>query len=186
MAMTRVSIQVEDNIVVVDRKVLTVDCSPLREKRISAVQWYDDHGEVEFERHHKGNEIIHSLEEFQSLVTAAKPIPSPKPPTPQELDEMHNRFMLEHPEARAAWEQRDAEVKRLHREAQLRDPRYQEMLRELDRLAKAGDQRAQEMLDELNAQQPNTIAPAPTTPPLPARQETAAKPEKSKPKPKKK
>jgi hypothetical protein len=123
--MTRVSIVVEDDIIVIDKKVMTVDCAPLRSNRISAIQWYGDHGEIEFERHHKPNEVLHSLEEFQSLVTAAKPIPSPKPPTPQELNETHNRLMLEHPDARRAWDQRDAEVKRLF-DAAKRDPRYQE------------------------------------------------------------
>jgi hypothetical protein len=109
----RVSIQVADDIVVIDRVAKQVDCAPLRSNRISAIQWYGDHGEIEFERHHKPNEVFHSFEEFQSLVTAAKPIPSPKPPTPQELDEMRNRFMLEHPDARQAWIERDAEIKRL-------------------------------------------------------------------------
>ena len=113
----RVSIQVADDIVIIDRVAKTVDCAPLRNNQISAVQWYGDHGEIEFERHHKPNEVFRSFEEFQSFVTAAKPIPSPKAPTPQELDEMHNRYMLEHPDARRAWEERDAEVQRLLDEA---------------------------------------------------------------------
>jgi hypothetical protein len=115
--MQRVSIQVEDNIAVIDKKVMMVDCTQLRSNRISALQWYGDHGEIEYQEHKKPNEVIHSFDEFQSLVTAAKPIPSPKPPTPKELEEMHNRFMLEHPDARRAWEERDAEVKRLFAEA---------------------------------------------------------------------
>jgi hypothetical protein len=121
--MTRVSIQAADDIIVIDRAVKTVDCTKLREAKISAVQWYGDHGEIEYQRHAKPNETFDSLEQFQSLVTAAKPIPSSKPPTPAELDEMNNRFMLEHPDARRAWEERDAEVKRLFDEAAKRDPR---------------------------------------------------------------
>jgi hypothetical protein len=70
----------------------------------------------------KPNEVFHSFEEFQSLVTAAKPIPSPKPPTPKELDEMHNRFMLEHPNAREAWIARDNELQRLFESAQPPQP----------------------------------------------------------------
>jgi hypothetical protein len=109
----RVSIIAEDDCIVVDKVAKLVDCRELIAKEISAIQWYGDHGEIEFVGHKKPNEVFHSFEEFQSLVTAAKPIPSPKPPTPQELDEMHNRFMLEHPNARQAWDQRDAEVRRL-------------------------------------------------------------------------
>jgi hypothetical protein len=116
----RVSIQVEDDVIVVDRKVLKVDCSQLRENQISAVQWYGDQGEIEYERHHKPNEVFHSLEQFQSLVDGAKPIPSPKAPTPQELDEMNNRYLLEHPDARKAWIEREEEIRRLHEEAKKR------------------------------------------------------------------
>ena len=127
--MPRVSIIAEDDSIVIDRVAKMADCTKLREAKISAVQWYGDHGEIEFERHHKPNETFHSLEEFQVLVDGAKPIPSPRPPTPQELDEMQNRFMLEYPDARKAWEERDAEVRRLHDEAMKRDPRWQEMQR---------------------------------------------------------
>ena len=125
--MPRVSIIAEDDSIVIDRVAKMVDCTKLREAKISAVQWYGDHGEIEFERHHKPNETFHSLEEFQVLVDGAKPIPSPRPPTPQELDEMQNRFTLEYPEARKAWEERDAQVRRLQEEAMKRDPRWQEM-----------------------------------------------------------
>ena len=125
--MPRVSIIAEDDSIVIDRVAKMVDCTKLREAKISAVQWYGDHGEIEFELHHKPNETFHSLEEFQVLVDGAKPIPSPRPPTPQELDEMQNRFMLEYPDARKAWEERDAEVRRLHEEAMKRDRRWQEM-----------------------------------------------------------
>ena len=127
--MPRVSIIAEDDSIVIGRVAKMVDCTKLREAKISAVQWYGDHGEIEFERHHKSNETFHSLEEFQVLVDGAKPIPSPRPPTPQELDEMQNRFMLEYPDARKAWEERDAEVRRLHEEAMKRDPKWQEMQR---------------------------------------------------------
>jgi hypothetical protein len=49
----RVSIQVADDIAIIDRVAKVVDCAVLRNNRISAVQWYGDHGEIEFERHHK-------------------------------------------------------------------------------------------------------------------------------------
>ena len=42
---------------------------------------------------------------------------------------LKTRFLLEHPDARKAWDERDAEFKRLQDEALKRDPRYQEMLR---------------------------------------------------------
>ena len=127
--MPRVSIIAEDDSIVIDCVAKMVDCTKLREARISAVQWYGHHGQIEYQRHAKPNETFDSLEQFQSLVDGAKSIPSPKPPTPQELDETHNRFMLEYPDARRAWEQRDNEVKRLHEEAMKRDPKWQEMQR---------------------------------------------------------
>jgi hypothetical protein len=44
----RVTIVVDDNIVLVDGKPAHVDLSPLIADRIHAVQWYDSKGEVEF------------------------------------------------------------------------------------------------------------------------------------------
>ena len=121
----RVSIVTDDDSIVIDRLGKTVDCAALRNNQISAVQWYGDHGEIEFEGHRKPNEVIHSFKDFQSLVTAAKPIPSPKPPTPQEVDEAHNRYALEYPDWRRPWVERDAEVKRLFDEAARRMPQPQ-------------------------------------------------------------
>lgn len=111
--MTRVSIQAADNIIVVDRQVQTVDCSFLRSKGISAVQWYGEHGEIEFAGHVKPNERFDDLAQFKQLVEGAKPLSSPTPPTPQQADETHNRFELEYPGWRKPWEQRDAERQRL-------------------------------------------------------------------------
>lgn len=110
----RVSVQVADDIIVVDGKVMTVNCEALREHRVSAIQWYGDRGEIEFEQHHKPNEIIEDAASLQKFVDVAKPIPSPKTLTPDELLEMRNRYMLEHPDARKAWDEHDAEAKRLH------------------------------------------------------------------------
>jgi hypothetical protein len=122
-AMTRVSIIADDDSIVIDRVAKIVDCAKLREAKISAVQWYDDHGEIEYARHAKPNKTFDSFEEFQSLVDDAKPVPSPKPPTPQELDEMNNRYLLEYPDARKPWDERHAEHQRLLDEAVKRDPR---------------------------------------------------------------
>jgi hypothetical protein len=44
----RATIVVDDNIVLVDGKPQTVDCSPLVADGIHAVQWYDSVGEVEY------------------------------------------------------------------------------------------------------------------------------------------
>jgi hypothetical protein len=44
----RATIVVDDNVVLVDGVPQTVDCSPLIEQNIHAVQWYDTWGEEEF------------------------------------------------------------------------------------------------------------------------------------------
>jgi hypothetical protein len=117
----RVSVIAADNVVVVDGKPMQVDCKSLRDLRISAIQWYDDHGEVEFDRHHKPNETMKDYASLKKLIDAAKPFPSPKAPTPAELLETHNRYMLEHPDARKAWDEYDAEQKRLADEVRKRE-----------------------------------------------------------------
>jgi hypothetical protein len=44
----RATIVINDNIVLVDGKAQKVDCSPLVEQNIHAVQWYDTFGEEEY------------------------------------------------------------------------------------------------------------------------------------------
>jgi hypothetical protein len=117
----RVSIVAPDDTVVINGVASILDCKELRAQGIHAIQWYEDHGEVEFERHAKPNEIMHDLEMIETLVGMAKPIPSPKPPTPEELTEIHNRLALEYPDWRKAWDERDAEMKRLFHRA-LQEP----------------------------------------------------------------
>jgi hypothetical protein len=109
----RVSIVVPDDIVVIDGVANIIDCKELRGHGIHAIQWYEDYGDIEFERHAKPNEIMHDLKMIETLVEMAKPIPSPKPPTPAELTEMHNRLLIEYPDWRRPWDERDAEMKRL-------------------------------------------------------------------------
>lgn len=118
----RVSVQVADDIIVIDGKVKTVNCEALRKLRVSAIQWYGESGEIEFERHHKPNEIIKDAADLKALVEIAKDIQSPSPPTPAELDDMNRRYLLEHPDWRKPWDEYDAEMKRLHDEVAKRDP----------------------------------------------------------------
>jgi hypothetical protein len=51
----RATIVVDDNIVLVDGKARTVDCSPLIKDGTHAVQWYDLFGEVEFRTEFDGD-----------------------------------------------------------------------------------------------------------------------------------
>ena len=118
----RVSVQVADDIIVVDGAVMTVDCTSLRKLRVSAIQWYGDHGEVEFDRHHKPNEHMPDFTSLQKLVEAGRHLSSPKPPTPAELTEMHNRLLIEYPDWRRPWDERDAEMKRLYDRALQQPP----------------------------------------------------------------
>jgi hypothetical protein len=46
----RVSILVDDNVVVVDGQSQIIDCLPLIKQNIHAVQWYDTEGEVEYRK----------------------------------------------------------------------------------------------------------------------------------------
>jgi hypothetical protein len=113
----RVSIQTADNIITIDGKAHHVDCTGLRGRNISAVQWYGELGEVEFIGHKQPNQTIRSLGDLQYYVDEAKPIPEPEPPTPDELQAQHQAYMARHPNARAAWDERDAA---LTREAEMR------------------------------------------------------------------
>ncbi len=73
----RATIVVEDDIVVIDGKARTVDCSPLIKDGTHAVQWYDVFGEVEFRNEfdaeakvmtRKPNETITDFSPYESYV----------------------------------------------------------------------------------------------------------------------
>jgi hypothetical protein len=124
----RISIIAEDNTVMLDGKHHTTDCSGLLVDRIRALQWYGDHGEIEFVNHAAPNEKITSLAPFMHYIDAAivpePPEPQPMPPdpapkllTPEEHARQHHAWLKEHPD----WEKQQqdydkrfqAELKRL-------------------------------------------------------------------------
>lgn len=75
----RVSILAADNIIQNDGKTYTSDCSQLITDGISAVQWHDDWGEVEYttnlaDNTRKPNERITDFAPFQSYVDKAAPL----------------------------------------------------------------------------------------------------------------
>jgi hypothetical protein len=124
----RVSIIAVDNAVVIDGKYHISDCSGLVVDHIRAMQWYGDHGEVEFVDHVAPNEKINDLAPFQPYIDAAKlpsepePVPMtqdmlPKLMTPEEAARQHHAWLKEHPD----WEKQQqdydkrfqAELKRL-------------------------------------------------------------------------
>jgi dipeptidase len=88
----RVTIAVEDNIVMVDREARKVDCSPLLADGVHAVQWYDeDVGELEFRtmidktkqiKTRKPNEIITDFSPYQPYVDLWQTLPIPINPAP--------------------------------------------------------------------------------------------------------
>ena len=118
----RVSMQVADNVIVVDGKTLNVDLQALRGRNISAVQWYGELGEVEFKNHVQANQTIRSFKEFQEFIVRAMPPPDPKTPTPDELDAQHFGYLERNPDALRPWAERDAALKR---EAEMRQAEMQ-------------------------------------------------------------
>ena len=118
----RVSMQVADNVIVVDGKTLNVDFQALRGRNISAVQWYGELGEVEFKNHVQANQTIRSFKEFQEFIVRAMPPPDPKTPTPDELDAQHFGYLERNPDALRPWAERDAALKR---EAEMRQAEMQ-------------------------------------------------------------
>jgi len=61
----KVSINVADNLVIVDGTGRVVDCSALAAEGKSAVQWYGSDGEVEFAGHAQPNEPIDDFAPYQ-------------------------------------------------------------------------------------------------------------------------
>lgn len=68
----RVSIIAADNTIMIDGVHHVCDTSVLIKEGISAVQWYGDHGEVEYVGHVKPNDAIESLHEYQEFVDHAE------------------------------------------------------------------------------------------------------------------
>jgi hypothetical protein len=73
--MARVTIVIEDNVVIVEGRPEAVDCSPLLERNLYAVQWYGKDGEEEFrsESHPRPgprapNRMITDLSPYQSFI----------------------------------------------------------------------------------------------------------------------
>lgn len=71
----RVTIVVPDNRVIIDGEGYRVDCSSLVDRDIHALQWYDDHGELEFVTKRidqvatrKGNVNVHDFAPYQHLL----------------------------------------------------------------------------------------------------------------------
>lgn len=86
----RVTIIVDDNVVIVEGQSEKVDCSGLVAKNIHAVQWYSTVGEVEYSSDlttgdRKANDKITDISPFQSYIdawTVAAQTPIVKPPLP--------------------------------------------------------------------------------------------------------
>lgn len=68
----RVSIIAADNLIYIDGEAHDCDCSGLLASGVSAVQWHDGQGEVEFVGHVEPNEMITNFEPFQAFVDKAK------------------------------------------------------------------------------------------------------------------
>ena len=67
----RVTIVVDDNLVIVDGEPHRVNCYELIAEDIHAVQWYHNKGEVEhrtYEKHRQPNEDIDSFKKFEKFV----------------------------------------------------------------------------------------------------------------------
>ncbi|UEM11749.1 hypothetical protein J4G43_046080 [Bradyrhizobium barranii subsp. barranii] len=82
----RATIVVSDNIVVVDGEPMKSDLSELAAQQVSAVQWYDTEGEVEYARHVKPNEAITDFAPFQIYIDNADPLAPPEPTIVPALD----------------------------------------------------------------------------------------------------
>jgi hypothetical protein len=75
----RATIAVSDNLVAVDGVTMKSDCSELAAQQVSAVQWYDTEGEVEYARHVKPNEKITDFGPYQIYIDNADPLVPPEP-----------------------------------------------------------------------------------------------------------
>lgn len=75
----RVSIIVEDGLIVVNGVELRTDTTDLVNEQKHAVQWYGDHGEVEYIDHAKPNETITDFAPYQVYVDNAKPLGHAEP-----------------------------------------------------------------------------------------------------------
>jgi hypothetical protein len=167
----RVSIQAIDNMIVIDGKPFALDCTRLRGQNISAVQWYGDRGEVEFVEHKQQNQIIKSFKAFEEYLAGKQEINEPEPPTPDELDAEHRAYMERHPNARAAWDERDAAIRR---EAEMRAA---EIERGKEALA-SGETAARPLPGTSVPGAPPPVSPKPSTAPSEAETKPKTKPKK--------
>jgi hypothetical protein len=94
----RVSIHSTDNTIYIEGKAMRTDCSALREEHISAVQWYEDKGEIEYFGHKKPNMEIDSFDVVRPFVERAQPFPQPKAMTLEESRAHWEQYLRDHPE----------------------------------------------------------------------------------------
>jgi hypothetical protein len=87
----RVAIITTDNIIVIDGVPHRTDCADLVAQQISAVQWYETEGEVEYIGHAKPNEKITDFTAFQTYVDNATEL-NPEPFNPA-LDSFEPKTM---------------------------------------------------------------------------------------------
>jgi hypothetical protein len=116
----RASIIAEDNIVVVDGKGMSSDCSGLIATDIRVVQWYSDKGEVEYIGHVSPNKLIDDFSPYQIYIDQAEPMPEPEPMTPEQHIAFQDEYWKRHPAAFAAlekWQQQQEEISKAAREA---------------------------------------------------------------------
>jgi hypothetical protein len=82
----RVSIISTDHNIVIDGVGMKTDCAELLADQISAVQWEDGAGHIEFVRHVRPNEMIDDFSPFEKYVEAAyAPQPLNPPPVPVKM-----------------------------------------------------------------------------------------------------
>jgi hypothetical protein len=106
----RVSIHTTDNTIYLDGKPMRCDCAALREKHVTAVQWHDDRGEIEYFGHKQPNEPIESFELVRPFVERAKPFPQPKAMTLEESKAHWEKYLIDHPELAESLERERARI----------------------------------------------------------------------------
>lgn len=93
----RLTIIPSDNAVLINGKMWELDCSSISSD-VHAVQWYDDHGEIEFEDVDgvgASNEVIGDISQFQSLIDAWNTInDAPPEPTLITITQITRRQMI--------------------------------------------------------------------------------------------
>jgi hypothetical protein len=170
----RVTIVVDDNIVLVDGKARTVDCSPLVKDGTHAVQWHDVVGEVEFRTGidaetkamtRQPNQTITDFSPYQSYVEQWR-IENAK----QELIEAAQQKQMDDNQQAAAKTrlQQEAWMKLpLAVQQQLIAEQQDRMIAEREKAALAEQQRLDEWMKLSSVEQQRLIAEARPTMPAP-------------------